>query len=298
MPPMSRVLVVGATGNVGRHVVSQLSASGSAVRALSRNPNFAPNSTNIELVRGDLTAPETLDAVLDGVDSVFLVWTAPPGTAAAVIERIARRAKRIVYLSAPIRTQHPFFQASQPNAGSAINLELERLILASGMAWTFVRPGMFAGNSIGFWASQIRAGNVVRWPYIECPTAPIDERDIAAVAVSSLLYSRHEGGDYVITGPESLTQAEQIGTIGRSLGRELRAENISPEEARRELTLPFPTVVLDMLMTCWAAAIGQPSYMTSTFAEIMGRPARTFATWARDYAEEFNAKSTSVVSAN
>ncbi|HJZ98222.1 MAG TPA: NAD(P)H-binding protein [Candidatus Solibacter sp.] len=284
---MSRILVIGSTGNVGRHVVSQLSTTGSAVRALARNPNSAANSKNVEIVCGDLAAPESLDAALDGVDSVFLVWTAPPGTAAAVIERIASRARKIVYLSAPIRTQHPFFQASLPNAGATLNAELERLIIASGMAWTFVRPGMFAGNSVGFWAGQIRAGNVVRWPYVESPTAPIDERDIAAVAVSSLLYSRHEGGDYVITGPESLTQTEQVEAIGRAIGRELRVANLSPEDARRELTPAFPLSVLNILMTCWAAAIGQPAHVTSTFAEVTGRPPRTFAEWARDYVEEF-----------
>jgi uncharacterized protein YbjT (DUF2867 family) len=284
---MSRILVIGATGNVGRHVVSQLSAAGSAVRALVRNPNSATNSKNVEVVCGDLAAPESLDAALDGVDSVFLVWTAPPGTAAAVIERIAGRARKIVYLSAPIRTQHPFFQASLPNAGGTLNAELERQILASGMAWTFVRPGMFAGNAVGFWAGQIRAGKVVRWPYVESPTAPIDERDIAAVAVSSLLYSRHEGGDYVITGPESLKQSEQVAAIARAIGRELWVENLSPEDARRELTPAFPLPVLNILMTCWAAAIGQPAHVTSTFAEVTGRPPRTFAEWARDYVEEF-----------
>ena len=102
------------------------------------------------------------------------------------------------------------------------------------MQWTFLRAGMFAGNALHFWAPRIRVGDVVRWPYLDAPTAPTDERDIAAVAVRALCDDAHAGAEYVVTGPESLTQAEQVQTIGRALGRSLRGEEISPEEARTQ----------------------------------------------------------------
>ena len=86
-----------------------------------------------------------------------------------------------------------------------------------------------------WWAPQIRAGDVVRWPYLAAPTAPIDERDIAAVAVRALCEDGHAGAEYVLTGPQSLSQFEQVSTIGRVIGRSLRIEEISPDEARREL---------------------------------------------------------------
>jgi uncharacterized protein YbjT (DUF2867 family) len=268
---MSRILIIGATGNVGSQVVAQLTASGVRVRALVRNPG-AVLPPQIEVVRGDLTVPETLDRCLDGIDTVFLVWVAPQATVAPALERIAKHARRIVFLSAPLKTPHPFFQ--QPNPSRALAEEIERLIETSGLEWTFLRPGMFAVDAVGFWASQIRTGDVVRWPHLAAPTAPIDERDIAAVAVRALCDDGHAGAEHVLTGPQSLSQAEQIATIGDVIGCPLRIEEISPDEARRELSLPAP--VLNILLDAWAAAIGQPAWVTSTVGEITGAPARTF----------------------
>jgi uncharacterized protein YbjT (DUF2867 family) len=102
----------------------------------------------VEVVRGDLTLPETLDACLDGIEAVFLVWTAPPDTVAPALERIARHARRIVFLSSPYQTAHPFFQAGQPNPVTALHAEIERLIQISGRQWTFLRPGMIAANAL------------------------------------------------------------------------------------------------------------------------------------------------------
>jgi uncharacterized protein YbjT (DUF2867 family) len=277
------ILVTGATGRVGRHVVSQLLAEGARVRALTRTPDGAGLPPEVEVVRGDLTIPETLIAALDDVSATFLLWTAPIDSAAAAMDLFARHAERVVLLSAPHRTPHPFFQ--QPNPLAAMYVELERLIETSSLAWTFVRPGMFAANSLLWWAPQIRTGDAVRWPYADAPTAPIDERDIAAVATRALLESGHEGANYVLTGPESLTQREQVRMIGDVIGRPLRFEEISPDEARVELG--FPTAAINMLLNAWAAAIGQPAFVTNTVAEITGNPARTFREWVSDHAEEF-----------
>jgi uncharacterized protein YbjT (DUF2867 family) len=282
---MRRILVTGATGNVGREVVSQLLATNAQVRALTRNPDAASLPPAVELVCGDLTVPATFDACLDGVDAVFLVWTASPEAAPAAVERLARQAKRIVFLSSPHKTAHPFFQQPQPNPIAALHAEIERSIKASGLTSTFLRPGIFAANARSWWGPQIRAGNVVRWPYAAASTAPIHERDIAAVAVRALLEAGHDGADYVLTGPQSLSQLEQVATIGDVIGRSLRFEEISSERARREL--PAPASVVNMLLAAWAGAIGQPAFVTSTVAEITGMPARTFRHWVTDHAVEF-----------
>jgi len=283
---MNRILVIGGTGNVGRHVVDQLAATGARFRAMARNPDAAGLPPQVEVVRGDLTRPDTLDRCLQDIDTVFLVWMAPPGAVADALERIAKHARRIVFLTAPLKTPHPFFQ--QPNPSREVAQRIELLIETSGMAWTFLRAGMFAGNARHFWGPQIRAGDVVRWPHVDAPTAPTDERDLAAIAVRALSEDGHAGAEYIVTGPQSLTQAEQVQTIGRAIGRALRVEEISPDEARSEL-LPFlgSPAVVNMLLGAWAAAIGQPAFVTSTFAELTGAPPRTFLQWATDHAAEF-----------
>jgi len=282
---LNRILVIGGTGTVGGRVLSQLVARNAQVRAMVRNPGAARMPPQLEVVRGDLTLPETLDPCLDGIDTVFLVWTAPAAAVASALERIVKHARRIVFLSAPVKTAHPLFQ--QPNGLRVLFGEIERLIETSGVQWTFLRPGMFSANALRWWGLQIRMGNVVRWPYLAAPTAPIDERDIAAVAVRTLCEDGHKGAEYVLTGPQSLSQFEQISTIGGVIGHSLRIEEISPEEARHELLKIGPLPAVNMLLQAWAAALGQPAHVTSTVAEITGVPAKTFLEWATDNSSEF-----------
>jgi uncharacterized protein YbjT (DUF2867 family) len=283
---MNRILVIGGTGNIGRHVVSQLAARGARVRVMARNPDAVTLPPQVEVVRGDLTVPETLERCLQDVDTVFLVWVAPPAAAEEALRRFAEHARRIVFLTAPLKTPHPFFQ--QPNPSRDLAERMERLIETSGMEWTFLRAGMFAGNARHFWGPQIRGGGVVRWPYLNVHTAPTDERDLAAAACLALCEDGHGGAEYVLTGPQSLSQAEQIHLLGRAIGRSLRIEEMSPDEAQVEL-LPIlgSSTFIDMLLNAWAASSGQPAFVTSTFAALTGAAPRTFGEWATDHAAEF-----------
>ena len=166
--------------------------------------------------------------------------------------------------------------------------QIERLIETSGLRWTFLRPGIFAANALRWWAPQIRRGDRIRWPYLAAPTAPIHEYDIARVAARALCENGHTGAEYVLTGPQSLSQFEQMSIIGRVIGRSLRIEEMSPEQTRREWLPMMPAFVVDMLLDAWAAAIGQPAFITSTVKEITGEPARTFLEWTTDHIAEFS----------
>jgi len=284
---MKSVLVTGATGQIGSEVVSQLRAAGCRIRAMSRNPRAGHVSPDVEAVSGDLTAPETLDACLTGIDSVFLVWAAPLAAAAPAIERIAAHARRVVLLTSPHRTPHRFFQ--QPNGLRAVHAGVEQLVEASGLSWTFLRPGPFALNCRNWWAPQIRHGDVVRWCHADAETAPVHERDIAAVAARALCDGEgHDGREYVLTSQESLTQREQVQIIGEAIGRPLQFEELSHEHAREQMiAMHFPPFAADMLLTAYAAAVGEPAYLTSTVREVTGTPARSFREWVRDHAAEF-----------
>ena len=283
------VLVIGATGRVGRLVVDELLRAGVPVRALTRRPELAALPAGAEVVAGDLTAPESLDVPLQGIGAVFLVWTAAAATAPAVVARLAAgtsgQPRRVVYLSSPHRTPHPFFQ--QPNPLRGLHAEVERLLAAAGVDVVTLRPGMFASNVLHWWAPQIRNGDVVRWPYGAAETAPVDERDIAAAATRALLDDRHVGSDYVLTGPESLSQAAQVSAIGDAIGRPLRFAELTPDEFRRETAGTWPASVAEMLLDAWRATLGHPAYVTSAIQEIVGSPARTFHRWAADNAAAF-----------
>ena len=255
------------------------------MRAMTRKPYTAHMPPQVEVVRGDLTLPDTLKPCLTNVDSVFLVWTAPQAAAQAALELIAKHARRLVFLSAPLKTPHPFFQ--QPNPGRTLATHLEQLIETSGLEWTILRPGMFALNARHFWGPQVRAGNLVRWPYLSAATAPIHEEDIARVAVRVLSEQHHGGMDYVLTGPQSLTQFEQISIIGTVIGRSLRIQEISPDEAQRTCLAQLPPALRSTLLDAWAAAVGLPAFVTSTVEYLTGIPARTFRNWIEDTTPDF-----------
>lgn len=283
---VSPVLVTGATGRVGRMVVDLLIDADVPVRALThRSEAAATLPPDVDVVVGDLTEPESLDPALQGVSTVFLVWTAPPTTASAVIDRLATHARRVVFLSAPHRTPHPFFQ--QPNPMAALYAEIERLIAAAGLESTFIRPGMFASNALNWWAPTIRAHGIVRWPYAAAETSPVDDRDVAAVAARTLYEDGHVGGDYVLTGPESLSQAQQVAIIGDVLGRRIEFEELSPDQFRIETEGSWPRPAVEMLLAAWEATMGRPAFVTSTVLDILGSPPRSFRQWVADHATAF-----------
>ncbi|MGR6913039.1 NAD(P)H-binding protein [[Actinomadura] parvosata] len=275
---MSKILVTGATGNVGQHVVSQLAAAGIDVRALARRPERV--QAGVEAVQGDLTAPETLGPALKDVESVFLLWPGfTTGNAARTIEAIASagQVRRVVYLSALV---------PDSEAAAGHYAEIEGLIRRSGLGWTFLRPGGFAVNTLG-WADQIRQG-VVRWPYGQASRALIHERDIAAVAVHVLTSAGHNGAAYAITGPEELTQAAQVKVIGEAIGREVRWEEQPPEEARERLmALWGDAAFVESALTTWAGFVERPERATDTVRRLLGRPALSFRQWAEDHAPDF-----------
>jgi len=282
MTEQPKILVTGATGTVGRQVVSQLLDTGSDVRALVRDPDSADLPGGVELLRGDLSDPASLAAALDSVGAVFLVWpfTSPEAAtdiAPGVVEMIAEQGRRIVYLSADAAGGKP----------ESFWAKLERLVQHSAAEWTLLRPTGFAKNTL-MWAEQIRTDGVVRWPYAEAARSLIHEADIAAVAVRALTQDGHTGQTYVLTGPETLTQTEQVHAIGEAIARPLRFEEISPDEARPGLVAALgDEAFADGALHAWATFVIQLERVTSTVQEITGTPARTLREWAADHADDF-----------
>jgi uncharacterized protein YbjT (DUF2867 family) len=192
-------------------------------------------------------------------------------------DTLAAHVGRVVYLSATPAASPPdgFWRA------------VEELIEASGLEWTHLRPTGFAKNTL-MWANQIRVGDVVHWPYPDAARSLIHERDIAAVAVQALTRDEHIGTMPVISGPEAITQADQVADIGTAIGRELRYEDMPHDEAIAELTAMFGNAdFARSALDTWAGFVTEPEVVTTTVAEITGQPARPFSHWAVEHADDF-----------
>ncbi len=164
---------------------------------------------------------------------------------------------------------------------------LESRIESSAREWTFLRPTGFASNTL-LWADQIREGDVVRWPFPDARRSLIHERDIAEVAVRALIDDALVGARPILSGPEALTQVEQVEAIGEGIGRRLGFEEISRDAARRRLVEIFADESFaDTALDAWAAMVGEPEVVTSRVQEITGTPARSLGRWALDHAEDF-----------
>jgi uncharacterized protein YbjT (DUF2867 family) len=167
-----------------------------------------------------------------------------------------------------------------------LHADIERLIERTGLAWTFLRASGFATNAL-WWAPQIRADGVVRGPYGAAVRSSIHERDIAAGAVRALTGDGHAGAQHLLTGPQALTQVEQVRAIGEAIGRPLRYEEIAREAARRQLLAALPPSVVDGILDAHARFVAEPERVVPTVEEDTGAPARTFREWAIDHADAF-----------
>jgi uncharacterized protein YbjT (DUF2867 family) len=284
------ILVIGATGTVGREVVAQLRERGVGVRAVARNPVGAGLPADVEVRQADLGDPGSLEsAVGSGVSAAFLVWPFTDPEQAArlapgVVKVLARHAPRLVYLSAEAA-------AADPDSFWA---RVERAIEESGAQWTFLRPTGFATNT-RMWTEQIRSG-VVRWPYGEAVRSLIHERDIAAVAVAALTEDGHSGLRYLLTGPEAISQADQVRIIGEEAGHQVRWEDLPPAQATEQLAAAWgDRAFAEHAMASWARMAAVPEPVTTVVQDVTGGPARTFRQWARDHRDEFRLPSTTEV---
>jgi uncharacterized protein YbjT (DUF2867 family) len=273
---MNTILVTGATGNVGRPLVTHLVNAGANVRAVTRHPDTAQLPAGVELVT-------SAAAGLPGASVVFLNSRAL-GEELADVVRLAWQAgvTRLVALSA-INADDDFSRQPSRVRGDR-NKEVEQLAVDSDLEWVSLRPTVFATNFVGMWASQIQGGDVVSGPYPSASTAPIVESDIAAVAAQALLTDDLVGQKIPLTGPEAFTNAELVDVIGSVLDRRLRYQEVPPDLVReRFIGVGFPAEFADAYIAFLAATVDKPALVTHEVDKILGRPAESFASWVADH---------------
>ena len=230
----------------------------------------------IEVAKGDLMAPESLQEAMRDVESLFLITASDKAdvwlqTDPGVVE-IARQSgvKRVVVLV------------------SYEEGPVEEALKASGMAWTLVKPVEFMANILEDWRGSIRRERVVREPFGDAPSARVHEGDIAAVAVEALLHDGHDGQSYIVTGPEVLTRREAVRTISEAIGEEIRFIELTEEEARENWrNQGYDEASIDFFVEMGKNPPKVGHTVLPTVEQVTGRPARTLAEWAAEHRELF-----------
>ncbi|BBA97262.1 hypothetical protein RVR_2922 [Actinacidiphila reveromycinica] len=272
------ILVTGARGNVGGELLRQLSAGGHAVRALTRDAARAGLPAGADVAEGDFGTAGSLAAALAGADSLFLMTS---GHETAVLREAVRAGvRRVVLLSSMAATTRP-----QSLIGR-MHREAELAVEASGVEWTFLRPGQFASNTLA-WRSQLAAGDVVRTPFADVALPAVHPGDIAAVARTALTRNGHAGQAYPLSGPEPVTPVEQVAAVGEAIGRKLRHEEIGPEQAAAAMAAHMPAPIVAASLEFLGSPTPEETRPVPTVEKVTGTPARTFAQWARDNADGF-----------
>lgn len=276
--------MTGATGRVGGQVVAQLAARDDVrLKALCRPPDATVPGA--EVVTGDLTEPAGLD--LTGIDAVFLVFPSvrADGAARDLVAALTDRPRRIVYLSAHGVPETPGPAGSPDGTILGSHAHVEGLLTEAKADAVLLRASGFAANTLA-WAGQLRRSDTLRWFLPAARRALVHEADLAAVAVRALTEDAFPATCH-LTGPHQLSQAEQLAILGDALGRKLRFDQIDAETAAAELFPDFPVAVARSIVASQATMVDHPEPRTDTVARLTGRPARTYADWARDHVADF-----------
>ncbi|WP_280239028.1 NAD(P)H-binding protein [Nocardia abscessus] len=276
-------VIIGATGTIGREVVTQLRTTGAAVTAVTRDPGQARMPMGTVVVGADPSVPSIPAETWDDVEGVLLSSRAVIASAPEILSAAADHgARRVVVISAST-IEYPAGELRFMAGFRALEAAAE----ASGLAWTSLRCADFDANTLA-WVPQLRAGDVVRGAYGKAATSPIHERDIAAVAVRALTEDGHAGRHYLLTGPESLTQYDKVRIVGELTGRDLSFLELTADQVRAGMRAQgLPDEVPARLLGSLSDYARLPGPTTGTVAELLGRPALDFATWAAEHAAAF-----------
>jgi uncharacterized protein YbjT (DUF2867 family) len=277
------VLILGATGTVGRHIVKLLAQRDVSVVIATRHPQALRElPEGARAVMFDFDQPATFAPALEGVERAFLMLRTGE-------ERRYEVASALLAAMKHANVRHVVdmtgvgVEANDASPMRRVELALEH----SGMAFTHLRPSYFMQN---FCSGILRASIVERDEIAvaagEASISFVDARDIAAVAAAALTSCEHENRAYAVTGGAGVTHAEIARAIGAAIGRPITYRPLSDDEARRALREAgmSPAAIEQRLGFLALARSGAFSRVSADVEKVLGRTPISLFTFAHEHA--------------
>ena len=279
---MGKILITGATGNVGGELIKICSRENvEAVAAVTNLTKLTARfASGIELREFDFTRPETYAGAMQGVSKVFLLR--PPAISNVrrdifpFLEYCRRaRLEQIVFLSLLGAEKLSFTPHRK------IELEISRF----DIPYTFLRPSFFMQNLATTHRDEIKSDGEIFVPAGKGRTSFVDARDVAFAAFTSLSGAQHLNKSYELTGSEALTYFEVAEILSDVLKKPIAYRNHSLlsfiwQSWRKHKNLSF---VLVMAIIYTTARFGQAGFITEELPKLLGRKPTSFRQFAEDY---------------
>jgi len=232
-----KILVTGATGNVGAEVVKNLHKQGVNVRAMARKPESAKVPQGVEVVAGDLTNPESIRAAVKGVDKLFLLnaVVADELTQALITYGIAKRAgvKHVTYVSV-YKADHfrdvPHF---------ASKVAVENALHEFGVPYTIIRPAYFFQNDLTI-KPLLQEYGIYPMPIGTKGISAIDSRDVAEAAAVTLAGSGHEGQIYDLISSSQISGPGNAALWSKALGKQINYAGHDFDAWEKQMSAQLP----------------------------------------------------------
>jgi uncharacterized protein YbjT (DUF2867 family) len=281
------ILITGATGSNGTEIIKGLAGHGTQIRAMVRRPqkaDFFP--PNVEQTIADFDDPDSLRRVLAGVQQAFLVTPSS--------ERVEEQQLRFVGLAREAGLQHIVYLSQLHAAQDSpvrflrYHAAVEHALSESGLQHTNLRPNLYMQGLLLFKSLIVGNGRIIA-PIGDARVSTVDVRDIADVAIESLLNPVHRNQTYDVTGPEALTHREMASQLSATLGRRIEFVDVQAPAFRDLLSVAhMPAWQADGLVEDYGHyKRGEAEAVSNMVQSVTGHPPRTFVRFARDYRDAF-----------
>ena len=281
------IVIFGATGTIGTHLISSLSDKGIALRAVTSDASriAALKAQGCEAMVADFDDPAALARTCKGAQKAFLVTPAH--------QEMGRWKANVVHATADAGVQHMVMSTglgASPKARLTFGIwhsASQELLKESGMGWTLIQPTYFMQNLL--WQSDSIANENTYLDDVGGPVSWVDARDIADVSTEALTGEGHLGKAYGLTGDEALSGDDIAALLTQTLGRDITRRAVGPDEARANMiTSGMVAEVADaMIELAGLAPKGYLSGTETTVQDVLGRPARRFAGFITENAAAF-----------